>query len=282
MTGRRQLWRKGAGYQRPGRADQGGQRLRRGHRHRPAGDDEVRLRRADKKYGIKTIVSMNPIMIDGTGMCGGCRLTVGGKTKFACVDGPDFDGHQVDFDEAMEAGHHVPGVRGPCPRENLQSVQKGGARWNAQYVPEEKPDAFAGARMRNKNFEEVALGYTKEKAWMRPTAACTARTSPCSGCPWPSISRVHRAESRKRILRAPIRCSSPAQRAARGLRPGLPPGEPVRGQMRAGHQGRTVGHRPSGALCRRLANAHTPGRPRKPPRPNGPQGRHHRARARRA
>jgi ferredoxin--NADP+ reductase len=54
-----------------------------------------------KPYGIPTTVSMNPIMIDGTGMCGGCRLTVGGKTKFACVDGPDFDGYEVDFDEAM-------------------------------------------------------------------------------------------------------------------------------------------------------------------------------------
>lgn len=57
-----------------------------------------------KPYGIKTTVSMNPIMIDGTGMCGGCRLTVGGKTKFACVDGPDFDGFEVDFDEAIERG----------------------------------------------------------------------------------------------------------------------------------------------------------------------------------
>ena len=55
-----------------------------------------------KQYDIKTVVSMNPIMIDGTGMCGGCRLTVGGKTKFACVDGPDFDGHEVDFDEMMK------------------------------------------------------------------------------------------------------------------------------------------------------------------------------------
>lgn len=55
-----------------------------------------------KGYNVKTVVSMNPIMIDGTGMCGGCRLTVGGETKFACVDGPDFDGHLVDFDEAME------------------------------------------------------------------------------------------------------------------------------------------------------------------------------------
>ena len=57
-----------------------------------------------KPHGIKTTVSMNPIMIDGTGMCGGCRLTVGGKTKFACVDGPDFDGFLVDFDEAMQRG----------------------------------------------------------------------------------------------------------------------------------------------------------------------------------
>ncbi|RGM20958.1 sulfide/dihydroorotate dehydrogenase-like FAD/NAD-binding protein [Eubacterium sp. OM08-24] len=57
-----------------------------------------------KPYNIPTTVSMNPIMIDGTGMCGGCRLTVGGETKFACVDGPDFDGFQVDFDEAMKRG----------------------------------------------------------------------------------------------------------------------------------------------------------------------------------
>ena len=55
-------------------------------------------------YGIPTTVSMSPIMVDGTGMCGGCRLTVGGETKFACVDGPDFDGHLVDFDEAMKRG----------------------------------------------------------------------------------------------------------------------------------------------------------------------------------
>jgi len=57
--------------------------------------------RLTREYDIPTIVSMNPIMIDGTGMCGGCRLTVDGQTKFACVDGPDFDGHKVDFDEAI-------------------------------------------------------------------------------------------------------------------------------------------------------------------------------------
>ena len=59
---------------------------------------------ATKPTGIPCVVSMNPIMIDGTGMCGGCRLTVGGKTKFACVDGPDFDGYEIDFDSAMERG----------------------------------------------------------------------------------------------------------------------------------------------------------------------------------
>lgn len=57
---------------------------------------------ATKKYGVKTIASMNPVMVDGTGMCGGCRLTVGGETKFACVDGPEFDAHLIDFDEAIK------------------------------------------------------------------------------------------------------------------------------------------------------------------------------------
>ncbi len=57
-----------------------------------------------KPFGVKTVVSMNPIMIDGTGMCGCCRLTVGGKTRFSCVDGPEFDGYEVDFDEAIKRG----------------------------------------------------------------------------------------------------------------------------------------------------------------------------------
>ena len=60
--------------------------------------------RLTKEFNIKTIASMNPIMIDGTGMCGGCRLTVGGKTRFACVDGPEFDAHEIDFDEAIARG----------------------------------------------------------------------------------------------------------------------------------------------------------------------------------
>ena len=67
-----------------------------------------------KPYGIKTVVSLNPIMIDGTGMCGGCRVTVGGKVKYACVDGPDFDGHQVDFDELSKRNRTYQ----PIEREN--------------------------------------------------------------------------------------------------------------------------------------------------------------------
>ena len=55
-----------------------------------------------KEFGIKTLVSLNSIMVDGTGMCGACRVVVGGKTKFACVHGPDFDGHQVDWEELLQ------------------------------------------------------------------------------------------------------------------------------------------------------------------------------------
>lgn len=80
-----------------------------------------------KEYNIKTVVSMNPIMIDGTGMCGGCRLTVGGETKFACVDGPDFDGHLVDFDEAMKrSAMYKPFER--KAHEDTCNLFKGGAK----------------------------------------------------------------------------------------------------------------------------------------------------------
>ena len=61
-----------------------------------------RLFRGHQAAGIKTIVSLNPVMVDGTGMCGACRCTAGGQTKFACVDGPDFDGHQLDWDELFK------------------------------------------------------------------------------------------------------------------------------------------------------------------------------------
>ena len=77
-----------------------------------------------KKYNVKTVISMNPIMIDGTGMCGGCRLTVGGETKFACVDGPDFDGHLVDFDEAMSRGAMYRDFEGHKREETCNLLKK--------------------------------------------------------------------------------------------------------------------------------------------------------------
>ncbi|MDD4493606.1 MAG: sulfide/dihydroorotate dehydrogenase-like FAD/NAD-binding protein [Eubacteriales bacterium] len=81
-----------------------------------------------REYNIKTIVSMNPIMIDGTGMCGGCRVTVGGETKFACVDGPDFDGHLVDFDEAMRRQQMYKTEERKCDNEDgcrLEGLRNG-------------------------------------------------------------------------------------------------------------------------------------------------------------
>ncbi len=78
-----------------------------------------------KQYGVKTVVSMNPVMVDGTGMCGGCRLTVGGKTKFACVDGPDFDGHEVDFDEAIARSGMYKGFEKKCHEDTCNLLKKG-------------------------------------------------------------------------------------------------------------------------------------------------------------
>jgi ferredoxin/flavodoxin---NADP+ reductase len=78
--------------------------------------------RATKPLGIKTIVSLNPIMVDGTGMCGACRCTAAGKTKFACVDGPDFDGHTVDWDElfARRKSYVEDEVRSLCRYEETE------------------------------------------------------------------------------------------------------------------------------------------------------------------
>lgn len=77
-----------------------------------------------KEYGVKTVVSMNPVMIDGTGMCGGCRLTVNGNTKFACIDGPEFDGHQVDFDEAIDRAGMYRGFEKKSYSDTCHLMQK--------------------------------------------------------------------------------------------------------------------------------------------------------------
>ncbi len=157
-----------------------------------------------RPLGIRTLVSLNSIMVDGTGMCGSCRVTVGGKMKFACVDGPDFDGHGVDFDELMlrqkrfEREEKEAMQRYRCESERLASLGAGGGNPASPVsrgrpriedlppVPEPKPPLPAGAtppvktvrtvspqrtpmpeqepRVRAANFEEVALGYGLESA----------------------------------------------------------------------------------------------------------------------
>lgn len=77
-----------------------------------------------KKYNVKTVVSMNPVMVDGTGMCGGCRLTVGGEVKFACVDGPEFDGFQIDFDEAMRRSGNYKDFEQQARDENCRLLNR--------------------------------------------------------------------------------------------------------------------------------------------------------------
>ena len=119
-----------------------------------------------KEIGLKTIVSMNCMMVDGTGMCGACRVTVGGKVKFTCVDGPEFDGHQVDFDEA--------GRRLKTPdaqRYRIATVgddAPSGHRCNlsqavAQAVTRQKPQE-QDPQERARNFDEVSFGFTPEQA----------------------------------------------------------------------------------------------------------------------
>ena len=80
-----------------------------------------------KKFNLPTVVSMNPIMVDGTGMCGACRLLVGDQVKFACVDGPEFDGHAVDFDAAMKRQQHVQDRRRPCAAQ--RAGRRDPSRW---------------------------------------------------------------------------------------------------------------------------------------------------------
>ena len=108
------------------------------------------LAEVTRPYGIKTLVSLNPIMIDGTGMCGGCRVTVGGKIRFACVDGPDFDGHEVDFDELMRrnsyykaqeresANHECRIIKAGKAAEAAADALKTGLDTAASFTKEEK------------------------------------------------------------------------------------------------------------------------------------------------
>ncbi len=132
--------------------------------------------------GTKTVVSLNTIMVDGTGMCGCCRATIGGETKFVCVDGPEFDGHIVDFTELVS-------------RQKMYNREERRALWDHKCKLEAKEKAIKKARKRVKmpeqapkqriqNFSEVALGYTKENAMMEAQRCLGCKKPPCvEGCP---------------------------------------------------------------------------------------------------
>ncbi|MFZ5519086.1 MAG: bifunctional dihydroorotate dehydrogenase B NAD binding subunit/NADPH-dependent glutamate synthase [Candidatus Zhuqueibacterota bacterium] len=135
-----------------------------------------------RPHGIKTIVSLNSIMVDGTGMCGGCRATIGSETKFVCVDGPEFDGHQVKFDELLS-------------RANMYEREEHRALWHFQCKLQAEEEALMKAKtrvpmplqdpkIRVQNFSEVALGYSREDARREAARCLQCKKQPCvDGCP---------------------------------------------------------------------------------------------------
>jgi glutamate synthase (NADPH) small chain len=160
-----------------------------------------------RPLGIRTIVSLNPIMIDGTGMCGGCRVSVGGGTRFACVDGPDFDGHAVDFDQLAhrlgtyqaQEGQALAAHHGPCRLDEAPSRPQAGlspvagatrpgpvARLSARErlsIPRQAmPEQEAAGRARN--FEEVNFGFTEKLALLEAQRCLQCKEPRCmAGCP---------------------------------------------------------------------------------------------------
>lgn len=135
-----------------------------------------------REAGIKTIVSLNSLMVDGTGMCGGCRISVGGETKFVCVDGPEFDAHQVDFDELMQRSEMYAREEHRAMWDyecRLQEAEKNLKRANKREpMPKQDP------KMRIRNFDEVALGYTREQAMREASRCLQCKKAFCvEGCP---------------------------------------------------------------------------------------------------
>ncbi len=135
-----------------------------------------------RPHNIKTVVSLNTIMVDGTGMCGCCRATVGGETKFVCVDGPEFDGHKVEFNELLS-------------RSKMYNREERRALWDHKCKLEEQVKSIKKAKRREpmpeqnpmvriQNFNEVALGYSKESAMREASRCLNCKNSPCvEGCP---------------------------------------------------------------------------------------------------
>jgi glutamate synthase (NADPH/NADH) small chain len=136
-----------------------------------------------REAGIKTIVSLNSIMVDGTGMCGGCRVEVGGETKFTCVDGPEFDAHDVNFDLLMSRL----GTYSEAEERAVARHEEEGKALRADDVSKAEhrtPMPAQDPTVRRHNFEEVALGYTPQMARAEALRCLQCKKKPCvSGCP---------------------------------------------------------------------------------------------------
>jgi glutamate synthase (NADPH/NADH) small chain len=135
-----------------------------------------------EEAGIKTIVSLNSLMVDGTGMCGGCRITVGGETKFVCVDGPEFDGHKVDFNELMQRSEMYIREEHRAMWDYECRLQK--AEDNLKRANKREPMPKQDPKMRVQNFDEVALGYSREQAMREASRCLQCKKAFCvAGCP---------------------------------------------------------------------------------------------------
>ena len=155
-----------------------------------------------KKYDVPSIASLNPIMVDGTGMCGACRVTVGGQTRFACVDGPDFDGNAVDFrellsrqriyiddeQECLEKGYECGEILTPDKHQCRldQQIHEEGLEigMKDRMKIDRQPMSEQDAKARIRNFDEVPFGYREEAAKLEARRCLQCRHEPCvSGCP---------------------------------------------------------------------------------------------------
>jgi glutamate synthase (NADPH/NADH) small chain len=152
-----------------------------------------------KKYNIKTVVSLNTLMIDGTGMCGACRVTVDGKVRFACVEGPEFDGHLVDFDEAMrrqtkyksfeiatDTAEHVCNLTGVVNDDIFENEHGAGVSTSLNDFPLKSrvPVRNQDATARSENFEEVCYGYNLDEATREANRCLLCKNPKCvAGCP---------------------------------------------------------------------------------------------------
>ncbi len=151
-----------------------------------------------KEYNIPSVVSLNPLMVDGTGMCGACRVTIGDEVKFACVDGPEFDGHKVDFDEAMRRQRMYKSEEGRkvLEKEDHESGHEhhhGGCGCHDHGEKKEVAERDKKKRLvphsldpeiRVKNFEEVCMGYTLEEAICEAERCLNCKNAQCiKGCP---------------------------------------------------------------------------------------------------